>query len=382
MKRRPVRRAASILYDMTRAIPAPAMAASTAASDVFTVSLVRMGAAISLPPLDELPTSRHPCLIDRNAVMAEKIVRRLRASASSKIFWTRAGYDTNGSNACRDHAAVWKRPNANGDVDLILDRIQDAIAEQETQGDIRVHFQELTGEWEQVEMPEAPRRRDCEIASRSTVLARSLLFGVVDLFDDAFARLDIRSPRVGKRQVARRPLKQLSLQTRFELGEPAANRRDRHAELSRSRRQASASAIAMITDINSMRSMRAGFPNTEKLFLTIRTAQHRHNRLASARGMTQAFAKPELFHKPMKSSSGWNLRTGPQKSYPDHAVLDFDVPTLVLEGGDVADVRPLVFKNQEGVKLIVADGAPTVWGRQSRSASTPSCSLSRGLKPL
>ena len=35
--------------------------------------------------------SRHPCLIDPNAVMARKIIRRLRMSASSKVFWTRAG---------------------------------------------------------------------------------------------------------------------------------------------------------------------------------------------------------------------------------------------------------------------------------------------------
>src|SRR5271156_3929975 len=112
---------------------------------------------VSISATDELPTSRHPCLIDRNAVVVGKIIRRLRTPTSSKIFWTRAGDDTNGSNASRDHAAVWKRPNTNGHVDLILNGIQDAIAEQETQSDIRVNVEELAREGKQVKMPEAPR---------------------------------------------------------------------------------------------------------------------------------------------------------------------------------------------------------------------------------
>ena len=43
----PVRLPYSILYDITRVIPAPRTAACTAASEVLTVSLDRMGAAIS-----------------------------------------------------------------------------------------------------------------------------------------------------------------------------------------------------------------------------------------------------------------------------------------------------------------------------------------------
>ena len=42
-------------------------------------------------------------------------------------------------------------------------------------------------------MPKAPWRGDCKVTRWSAVLAGSLFFGVVDLFDDPFARLDIRS---------------------------------------------------------------------------------------------------------------------------------------------------------------------------------------------
>ena len=47
----PARLAASILYDMTRVNPAPAMAAITAASDVFTHSLDWIGMRHSRLPL-------------------------------------------------------------------------------------------------------------------------------------------------------------------------------------------------------------------------------------------------------------------------------------------------------------------------------------------
>jgi hypothetical protein len=69
--------------------------------------------------------------------------------------------------------------------------------------------------------PRTPGRRDYEVTRRSAISGRSFFFGIVDLFDDACARLDIRSPRIGKGQMAGRPLKQLGLETRFELGEPA-----------------------------------------------------------------------------------------------------------------------------------------------------------------
>jgi hypothetical protein len=127
----------------------------------------------------ELPTSRHPCLIDCNAVVDGKIVGRLGMPPSSKVFWAGASHDADGSDPSRDHAAVRKRPDTNGDVDLVFDRVQDPMAEQEAQGDIRVNVEELTGEWEQVEMPEAPWRRDCEVTRWSAVLARSFFFGVV-----------------------------------------------------------------------------------------------------------------------------------------------------------------------------------------------------------
>ena len=47
--RAPARLAASILYDITRVMPAPAIAASIAASESLTVNLDRIGTAISRP---------------------------------------------------------------------------------------------------------------------------------------------------------------------------------------------------------------------------------------------------------------------------------------------------------------------------------------------
>ena len=236
MERRPVRRAASNLYDMTRAIPAPAMAVSTAASDVFTVSLVRMGAAISMPPLINsnfaAPLSRPPqCSHGLKDHQATPDVREQQgildfAHATTRMDPMRVAIMLlSGSGSIRMATSILF---STGFKTRSLSRRRKAIS-----GYTLRNSQESGSKWR---CPEAPRRGDCEVTRGRAVLARSLLFGVVDLFNDAFARLDIRLTGVGKRQVARRPLKQLSFQTRFELGEPAANRRDRYAELSRSRR--------------------------------------------------------------------------------------------------------------------------------------------------
>ena len=47
----PARRAASILYDMTRVMPAPAIAASTAASKSLKVNLDRSAPLLSRPSM-------------------------------------------------------------------------------------------------------------------------------------------------------------------------------------------------------------------------------------------------------------------------------------------------------------------------------------------
>ena len=61
---------------------------------------------------------------------------------------------------------------------------------------------EFAGQRQQMEMAEPPRRGHREIARRSAILARGLFLGIVDLFDDALAGLDIGSPGVGERQPA------------------------------------------------------------------------------------------------------------------------------------------------------------------------------------
>ena len=88
----PARLAASILYDMTRANPAPEIAAITAASDVFTHSLDRIGTRHSRLPLQS-PGVRRRDRIDRYAVVVANLIGRLRTPPRLQIGGTCAHRD-------------------------------------------------------------------------------------------------------------------------------------------------------------------------------------------------------------------------------------------------------------------------------------------------
>jgi hypothetical protein len=120
----PARFAASILYDMTRVNLAPEMAATTAASDVFTHSLDRIG-------------TRHSRLRLRNfqafgeetglIAMQSWSLICLRASPRRQIGGTCANHEPDRADAGRYHTALGKATDTNGYVDTLLDRIDDAV---------------------------------------------------------------------------------------------------------------------------------------------------------------------------------------------------------------------------------------------------------------
>src|SRR3954453_13630888 len=89
----PARLAASSLYDMTRAIPAPATAASTAASEVFTVNLDRIDATISRLLL----VNFHARGVATSSVVIQSTSRRLdgflRMTVRGKIGGARERYE-------------------------------------------------------------------------------------------------------------------------------------------------------------------------------------------------------------------------------------------------------------------------------------------------
>ena len=131
--------------------------------------------------------------------MIANLIGCLRTPPCREIGRTCAHHGTNRPDPCCDHAAFGQAADPNRDVDVFLDRIDDAIGEQKSQADIGEQTQELDRQRQQMRVSQAPRCRNDEIALGTSILAGNLSFSVIDLFDDPPAGLDIVSASIGQR---------------------------------------------------------------------------------------------------------------------------------------------------------------------------------------
>jgi hypothetical protein len=74
------------------------------------------------------------------------------------------------------------------------------------------------------------RRRHGELTLRRAILARGYMLGLIDLIENAAARLDISGAGIGQGNPAARPMEKPRVQVIFELREAPADRRERCAK--------------------------------------------------------------------------------------------------------------------------------------------------------
>ncbi|MNY21675.1 hypothetical protein D3C86_1552380 [compost metagenome] len=130
--------------------------------------------------------------------------------------------------------------NADADVDALVHEIDDAVDKQAVDVHLRVAPQVLDHDRRDETAPEQHRRRDRQLPARRQVCARGGQFGLVDLGQDAPAVLVVGGAGVRGTHQPRGAREQPHAQVGFEVGDDAADHRQRNIELARGRGEASA----------------------------------------------------------------------------------------------------------------------------------------------
>jgi hypothetical protein len=113
---------------------------------------------------------------------------------------------------------------------VIVEKMHNSVCEYEPDIDIRIGFQELRNDGQNVHAPEDDGRSDNEIAFWCAIFAAGSALGFADLFQDSFAGGDISMSRICQCQLAGRSREKPCPQMIFEIGDFAADCRQRHAE--------------------------------------------------------------------------------------------------------------------------------------------------------
>ena len=133
---------------------------------------------------------------ERDAVMLQEILRRLRRATLLQIRRARAHHAANLADLAGDETTVRQRADAHCEVDVILDQVQRAVDQQQAHVDARVRSEEFSHHRHDVQTAEDDRRCDRELALRRVVLARCAALGFRHCFEDALAVLDVRLSRL------------------------------------------------------------------------------------------------------------------------------------------------------------------------------------------
>ena len=119
-----------------------------------------------------------------------------------------------------------------------------------------------------------------KIAFGALVFARYLALGIVNLFDDPLAGVNIAAAGIGEAHPARQPLEQFRFKTRLEFRDLAADGRDR-----RSQPPGRGGETARLGDGNyhghCLQAVHSAFQTLRSCFSLILAAYRRGNRLAS-----------------------------------------------------------------------------------------------------
>ncbi len=130
----------------------------------------------------------------------------------------------------RNQSAIRQRADAHGNVDVIVDQVEVAVGEDKPDIDLRPLGKKLGDDRQDMQPAKDHRRSDDEVASRRGMFPRRRALGLAHLVEDAPGRGDIGRARVGESELAGRPGQEPRVQMRFEVGNLAADRRQRHAE--------------------------------------------------------------------------------------------------------------------------------------------------------
>ena len=157
--------------------------------------------------------------------MGAQILRRLRSAVPLDV-WRRSDERApRWSQAPRDEARISQGTDAYRHVDAFLERVDEAVAQNQLDAQLRVARHELGHRVAEVEDAERHWRVDLEDAARLVVQPRDLNFRFLDIGQDRHAALVIGEARLGGRYAPRRAIEQPRAQELLQLHDRLANRR-------------------------------------------------------------------------------------------------------------------------------------------------------------
>ena len=170
-------------------------------------------------------------LVEGDCGQGGEILRPLRDAVRGEIGGTAAHHAAHRADPGRDKSAVGERADAQSYVDMIVDEVEIAVGKHQPHVDLGPLLKKLGDDRQNMQPAKDDRRGDDEIAPGRGALPGGRALGLAHLVEDALRRRDIGRALLGQRQLAGRADEEPRIQMRFELGNLAADRRQRHAEL-------------------------------------------------------------------------------------------------------------------------------------------------------
>ncbi len=127
--------------------------------------------------------------------MIRKVGRRQRPTPAGEIIGAGADDPAHLADPPCGKAAIGERPDPQGDVDMIADEIDIAVAQRKLHVNLRKGRQKLRHHRRHMQPAEHQRRGKAEFAARGHELARDGPLGLADLRQNPPARRDIGRPR-------------------------------------------------------------------------------------------------------------------------------------------------------------------------------------------
>jgi hypothetical protein len=168
--------------------------------------------------------------LEADAGKPRQVGRRLRLAVAGDEVRTGADYPPHEAHPRRHQAAVGQRADPHRHVDVRVDQVDVAVGERESHVDLRVAGQALDHDRQHVQAAEGDRCGHDQLAAGRGVFPGRGPLGLGHLLQDAPAGRHIGLAGVGERQLAGGAHQQPRAEPRFQLGNLAADCRQRRAE--------------------------------------------------------------------------------------------------------------------------------------------------------
>ena len=216
----------------------PATAASIAASAVLTDSRdVDRRRDLGFALREDPALGRHQ-IVEGHAIMAGEIGRMLRPAARREIGRARADDPADRPDAQRDQAAVRHLADPHRQVDMIFGEADVAVVEHQPDVDLGIGLDEFDDHRQHMQPAEHQRRGDDQLALRRAYSPAAARSASPTSSRMRRAGRDVVAAGIGQLEAAAGAVDQPRAEMRLELGDPAADGRQRNLQPARRRRQA------------------------------------------------------------------------------------------------------------------------------------------------